>query len=692
MEAHGLHVSPGRPLPLGATPDEGGVNFAVVSAHASAVTLVLFRRGEQAPVLERRLDAVFHRTGDVWHAFVHGAGPGLEWGWRVEGEPLPPSRRREPPTSVLLDPYARSVAGAEEWGGEAPRGKGIPLSAAVRPRRGRVLAPRPPFGDEPPHPCHELSDSLIYEVHLRGFTAHPSSGVRAPGTYRGFTEKIPHLRALGVTAVELLPVAEFEERDVRPDDPAARGLLNSWGYQPLAYFAPRSAWASSPGHGSEVDEFREMVRALHGAGIEVILDVVYNHTGELDETGATVSLRGLDDAGYYHLEPDGRYKNFAGCGNALSANHPPATALILDSLRYWVVEMGVDGFRFDLASVLTRDRDGRPLDRPPVLEAIAGDPVLADTKLIAEAWDAAGLYQVGGFPHFGRFAEWNGRYRDDLRRFLRGDGGMVGALATRLAGSSDLYQRPGRGPHHSVNFVTAHDGFTLADLVSYHHKRNQRNGHHGRDGTDDNLSWNCGAEGPTADPAVRALRERQARNFVTLLMLSQGVPMILGGDEIGRTQGGNNNAYSQDDETSWFDWTLAQGNASLLRFFQLLSAFRRAHPNLRRRAFAEPGDAPWLHWHGTRLFHPDWSEHSHALALHLLGLGRDDDILALVNGSDRPLRFELPPLPGERRWRRAVDTHLPPPADACVPGAEAPLRGQRTHEAPPRSVTVLVGR
>jgi glycogen operon protein len=442
-----------------------------------------------------------------------------------------------------------------------------------------------------------------------------------------------------------------------------------------------------------VREFKEMVKALHEAGLEVILDMVFNHTGEGDERGPTFCWRGLDNPTYYLLEPKtGRYLNYSGCGNTMNCNHPVVRHQILASLRYWVTEMRVDGFRFDLASILGRGRDGEVLPNPPILEAIAGDPVMAHVKLIAEAWDAAGLYQVGSFPSWGRWAEWNGHYRDDLRRFVRGDPGMTRSLATRLSGSPDLYRGSGRAPWHSINFVTCHDGFTLADLVSYDEKHNEANGEENRDGHPENLSWNCGEEGSTPRPEVNALRVRQIRNFLTLLFLSQGVPMLLGGDEIGRTQRGNNNAWCQDNDLSWVDWSLLERNADLLRFVSRLIRFRKAHRSLRRRIFFEDEAQAPVAWHGARLGHPDWDGESRALGMHLEGVHGDEPIYLFANAHWEPCRFELPALRTPRCWRRFVDTSREPGEDVTETGNEPPLPAPAAYVAGPRSVVVLVGR
>ncbi len=684
-------VRRGHPLPLGSTVRRDGVNFSVFSKRATDVSLVLFAPGELEPVLEIPLDSRYNRTGDAWHALVLGIDPAVEYGWRMDRLPnRHPELHRFDSRRVLLDPYAKGLAGLEGWRGGYRAGKHgrIPLV------RSKVVDEEFDWGHE--HPLNiPLAESVIYETHVRGFTAHPSSGVAHPGTYEGLVEKIPHLKELGVTAVELLPVTEFEECENPHKDPeTGERLCNFWGYQPLSFFAPKASYSAAGTTEGATRAFRSMVKALHEAGIEVILDIVFNHTGEGGEHGPTCCFRGLDNKTYYLLDPaTGKYLDFSGCGNTLRCNHPVVRTMILTALRYWVTEMHVDGFRFDLASVLGRGRDGSAEPDAPLLEIIAKDPVLAGTKLIAEAWDAAGLYQVGSFPSWGRWAEWNGKFRDDLRRFVKSDAGMVGPLLTRLSGSPDLYRPGGRAPWHSINFVTSHDGFTLRDLVSYDRKHNQRNGERNRDGFDDNQSWNCGAEGETSDADVRALRARQARNVMALLLLSQGVPMLLGGDEMLRTQGGNNNAYCQDNATSFLDWGLREQNADFFRFVKRLIHFRRLHPGLRRQLFFE--DAPG---HGAAAFHgprggePDLTPESRSLALHLRGGEGHDDLYLIAHAHWEALAFTLPKLRAGRSWRLFLDTSLPPPRDAAEPGEESALARAGAYSVGPRSVVVLVGR
>jgi isoamylase len=677
----------GHPQPFGVSLLAGGINFAVFSRHATALILVLFRPGDPEPLVEFPFDPQINRTGDVWHIALQGLVPGFEYGYRAARECSDASPiHRFDVGQVLLDPYARAVSGPSLWR--------TATRCAFRQGNWRSLLVDDTFdwGHDRPLNYH-LADSVIYEMHVRGFTRDASSGVSHPGTFRGVIEKIPYLQELGITAVELLPVTEFDEADNYRRNPlTGEPLHNFWGYHPLSFFAPKAAYAVELAAGAQVREFKEMVKALHAAGIEVILDMVFNHTGEGNQQGRTLSLRGLDNSVYYIVDPQsGAYANYSGCGNTVNCNHPVVRDLIIDALCYWVTEMRVDGFRFDLASILGRGSDGAVLTNPPLLERIAGNPVLADTKLIAEAWDAAGLYQVGTFPNFGRWAEWNGKFRDDLRRFVRGDQGMVPVLATRLAGSSDLYQDDGRAPFHSINFVTSHDGFTLADLVSYAQKHNQANGEYGADGDDHNFSANHGCEGATDDPVIGALRARQVYNFATLLVLAHGVPMLLAGDEMARTQGGNNNAWCQDNATSWLDWTRLAANRELFDFFRNLIAFRKRYSLLRPRHFeGEESGERRLTWHGSRLHHPDWSADSHALGMHLQGAPEEAEVYLIASAALDDADFDLPGPDPQRPWRRFVDTTLADGRASCPPGEEAPLPGQTHYRVRGRSVVVLV--
>jgi glycogen operon protein len=682
-------IERGHPLPLGASVHRDGVNFSIFSKHATACSLVIMRPGERDSLVAFDLDPQFQRTGQVWHVFISGLDAGAQYAYRFDMQPNPaPSVFRFNDSNLLIDPYARVLSGGAEWGS---------VAANTTPfRMGVVTGDH--FGWENDQPLNlPLVDTIIYEMHVRSFTCHPSSGVAHPGTFAGLIEKIPYLKELGVTAVELLPVNEFEESDTNRVNPfTGEPLRNLWGYQPIAFFAPNSAYSSQHSNGDQVREFRQFVKALHAAGIEVILDMVFNHTAEGAADGPTISFRGIDNATYYIVNPDtGEYLNYSGCGNTVNANNPVVREFIVECLRYWVTEMHVDGFRFDLASILGRGQDGSVLKNPPLLEAMAYDPVLANTKLIAEAWDAAGLYQVGTFPAWGRWAEWNGVFRDDVRKFVKSDQGMTSAMATRLLGSPDLYQTSAREPYHSINYVTCHDGFTLSDLVSYNEKHNLANGENNQDGNNTNWSWNCGAEGPTSDAGINAIRARQRKNFAAILLFAHGVPMILSGDEIGRTQQGNNNAYCQDNEVSWLNWEFAKQNADLLRFFQLMIAFRKRCRMLRRDTFALDGDTGChVTWHGKKRMSTDWSADSRSIAMQWTQTYKDgtrDDLHFIAHAHWEDSRFELPTL-SDRKWYRLVDTALPSPQDIAEQGKEFPLRTQNSYNVTGRSVAIFVAK
>jgi isoamylase len=648
-------VDPGKAHPVGARVVDGGVNFSVFSENADSVDLLLFAQPtDPQPAQVIPLNRDFH----FWHAFVPGVAPGTAYAFRAAGPSRPPFRFD--PQKVLLDPYARSVE-TSLWNRGAAGAPGDNVRTSLRATV-VDLSGYDWQGDRPLD--RPLVETIVYELHVGGFTSSPTSGVARPGTFAGLREKIPYLVDLGVTAVELLPVFQFDPTDG-----------DYWGYNPIAHFAPHDGYGT-------VDEFRDLVKGLHRAGLEVILDVVFNHTGEAGPDGPTISLRGLGNEAYYMISPQdpSRLLDFTGCGNTLDVNDPISAKLVFDCLSYWVDAYHVDGFRFDLASVLTRAPDGSVMQYPTVVELAELADQLGETKLIAEAWDAGGLYQLGSFPGR-RWSEWNGRFRDDVRRFVRGDPGLVGAVATRIAGSSDLYAWARRPPLASVNFITCHDGFTLNDLVSYNGKHNEANGEQNRDGSNDNLSWNCGVEGETGDPVVERLRQRQLRNFAVLLMVSQGVPMILAGDEVRRTQRGNNNAWNQDNEISWLDWDRVAANDPLRRFWKLLIGFRRRHAALRRDTFLGPGD---VRWHGTLLDSPGWNDGASRVLAFTLGT----DVHVILNMDDQTLDFELPAFPG-RAWRRAFDTSLPAPDDASEPGAE-PLVAEGSYRALGRSAVVLV--
>jgi glycogen operon protein len=602
--------------------------------------------------------------------------------------PFEPARgHRFDADKVLLDPYGRGVVVPRGYARESAAQQGDNTATAMK----SVVVDPSAYdweGDECLHT--PASRTVVYEMHLAGFTRHPNSGVpeQTRGTYAGLIEKIPYLQELGITAVELLPVFQFDAQAVPP----GQGRVNYWGYQPVSFFAPHQAYSSRQGPLGPIDEFRDMVKALHRAGIEVILDVVFNHTAEGDHTGPTQCFRGLDNRAYYILSADqSRYADYTGCGNTLNANHPIVRRLIIDSLKYWVGEMHVDGFRFDLASILSRDPWGHPMPHPPVLWDIESDPVLAGTKLIAEAWDAAGLYQVGSFIG-DAWKEWNGRFRDDVRSFFRGEEGVVSRFADRLIGSPEVYGHKLREAEASVNFVTCHDGFSLNDLVSYNEKHNHANGEGNRDGADDNRSWNCGAEGPTDDRDVERLRNRQVKNFLTVTALSLGVPMILMGDEVRRTQGGNNNAYCRDDESNWFDWRLVQKHADVHRFVSLLLARRVLRdPTVEqsRISLSEMLRRAKTAWHGVKLLRPDWAPQSHSLAFGAEMKREGIELHLMTNAYWEALDFELPVDAERESWRRWIDTSLDSPDDIVPWQTAPPVADNRSYRAGPRSVVVL---
>ena len=676
----------GRGSPLGATVSREGTNFSVYSKHATGIEILFFDRADDArPSRVIRIDPATNRAYHYWHVFVRGVKAGQIYGYRVSGAFDPSSGMRFDDRKLLLDPYGLAVVVPQTYSRDAARQTGDNTATAMK----SVVADPAAYDWERDTPLHRpSSQTIIYEMHVRGFTRHPNSGVadNKRGTFAGLVEKIPYLQDLGVTAVELMPVFQFDPQDAPPE------VINYWGYAPVSFFAVHQAYSSRQDPLGPLDEFRDLVKALHRAGIEVILDVVFNHTAEGDHSGPTLSFRGLDNSTYYILENDpSRYANYSGTGNTLNANHPIVRRMILDSLRYWVEQMHVDGFRFDLAAILERDESGGLLPNPPVLWDIESDPALAGTKLIAEAWDAAGLYKVGRFIG-DSWKEWNGRFRDDVRSFFRGDEGSVEYFADRLLGSPAIYGHKEREVEQSVNYVTCHDGFTLNDLVSYNQKHNEANGEGNRDGTDDNRSWNCGAEGPSNDPAVEKLRNRQVKNFLTITMLSAGIPMILMGDEVRRTQFGNNNAYCQDNETSWFDWRLLAKHADVHRFVTLLNARRRLRSTeieRQRISLNRLLRGANLQWHGVNLGQPDWSTFSHSIALTVEIPDERLTLHLIMNAYREALDFELPQSgrPGIG-WRRWINTALDSPQDivhweAALPAPSSALRAE------PRSVIVL---
>ncbi|MBK9443582.1 MAG: glycogen debranching protein GlgX [Comamonadaceae bacterium] len=684
-------VMTGHQYPLGATPDAAGVNFSIFSPQANSVDLLLFdEHDDTVPTQVITLDGRIHKTFQFWHVYVQGAKAGIHYAYRVHGANDPARGHRFNSNKVLIDPYSKGNTKALWQRGDACGSKDNLATSLRSVVIDSSKLKKPKFIKRP------MNESIIYEMHVGGFTRSPTSGVAHPGTFSGVIEKIPYLKDLGVTAVELLPVFEFDNTEKRMVD--GKELTNYWGYSTMAYFAPHPPYCVSPESGSHAQEFRSMVDAFHAEGIEVILDVVFNHTDEGNHEGPVYSFKGMANNAYYYLMPNDRtyYNDYTGCGNTFNVNHPIGEKFILDCLRYWVQVMGVDGFRFDEGSVLSRGEDGAPLKHPPVLWQIELDDVLVDTKVIAEAWDAAGLYQVGHFPG-ARWADWNGKFRDHVRQFVRGDtgtvdgGSIVGAVASRICGSPDVYQWSHHLPQNSVNFVDCHDGFTLNDLVCYNEKHNEANGEGNRDGINDNLSCNYGPEGPSDDPGLERLRDRQVKNFAAVLMLSQGVPMMLMGDEVRRTQHGNNNAYCQDNEISWFDWRLVEKNAHLFRFWKWLIFYRKRYTAVHRsRYFTGETDArgvPDIVWHGTQLGQPDWSPQSRVLSFTLAGDVGHSDVHVIMNMYWEPIQFALPQIP-DHPWHRIIDTALESPLDILEPGQER-VYASPNYLAQGRSVVVL---
>jgi len=685
----------GKPYPFGATLVPGGVNFSIYSSLATSCTLVLFQKHAKEPMAEIPLPEEF-RIGNVYCMVVFDLDyENIEYGYRMDGPNDFQQGHWFDKTKILLDPYAKLIGGRDIWG--------------VTPDWKDVYHHRAKIANEDfdweNDKALEIApeDQIIYEMHVRSFTKSPSSGVREKfrGTFAGIREKIPYLKELGVNSIELMPIYEFDEfENSRPNPETGEVLLNYWGYSTVGFFAPKAGFASTGKLGMQGDELKALVKELHKNGIEIILDVVFNHTAEGNENGPYISYRGIDNKTYYMLTPEGYYFNFSGTGNTLNCNNPVVRGMVLDCLRYWASEYHIDGFRFDLAAILGRDPLGYPLSNPPLLESLAFDPVLARCKLIAEAWDAGGLYQVGSFPAYGRWAEWNGKYRDTLRKFLKGDT-TVGDLAQRLQGSPDLYAPSGRVPATSINFISCHDGFTLMDIVSYNYKHNEANGENNNDGGNDNDSWNCGWEGPTDNPDINALRHRQIKNALAMLMVSQGVPMILSGDEIGRTKNGNNNTYCHDNHLNWLDWTLLEKNADLFKFFKHCIAFRKAHPVLRNPDHFQNRDYvgsgyPDISWHGTKAWYADWSNNQ-TIAFLLCGkhakqgLVEDNYIYVAMNMHWETQWFEIPGLPSQKQWKIFANTGANSPEDSWEPGTEPLLENQNGLLLRDRSVVILVG-
>ena len=706
-----LRIHDGVPLGFGAVITPKGVNFSIYSKNAKKVWLNLFNsENDEKPSSVIELDSVKNKTGDVWHVLVEGIGAGALYLYKMDGDYQPNRGLRFNKHKYLFDPYAKAfsqgsvfksynqlhkVGFAQNTGGEIQDLRGFPKCVVVDDEfdwEGDKLLEYP------------LESSVIYETHLKGFTASESSGVAdgQRGTYKGFASKIDYLKNLGITAVELLPIFEFDENENGNSNPkTGEPLVNYWGYSTIGFFAPKTTYAADRTPGGAVGEFKQLVKELHKAGIEVILDVVYNHTAEGNERGYTFEFRGIQNDVYYCLPQDNKeyYMNFSGCGNSMNCNHPVALSFILDSLRYWVAEMHVDGFRFDLASVLTRDYKGAPMGLPPLIHAISEDPILAKAKLIAEPWDCAGLYQLGGFPGGpnNRWSEWNGRFRDDIRRFIRGDDNTVTAAATRICGSSDCYNHSGRNPTASINFITAHDGFTLNDLVSYNYKHNDENGEQNRDGTDDNLSYNNGFEGDCSNPKIEVSRLKKIRNFLIYLFVSQGVPMMLGGDEFRRTQHGNNNAYCQDNELSWIDWSLAEKNSGLVHFTSGLIKLRKKHSIFRRISFFrdmkyERGAIPEISWYDMNAKVPDWNHAGRFLAFQLNGLEVDNDFYIATNMDIYDLTVTLPTLPNDKKWYRVADTSYDSPDDMAEEGKEEVISAQNRYVLVAGSTAILMSK
>ncbi|MCF0242958.1 MAG: glycogen debranching protein GlgX [Treponema sp.] len=702
-----LVVKNGFPLNSGATVMNGGVNFCVYSRNATRVVIYFFNSESDAlPSESYEFNPNINKTGDIWHCFVEGKGAGTLYLYRVDGPYNPPKGHRFNFLKYLLDPFAKSLTkGSVFRSYNTQREKGL---AGVHNGELFDLSDFPKCvvvddasfdweGDKPLN--YPLSETVIYETHVKGFTASETSGIsieEGRGTYKGFEKKIDYLKSLGVTSVELLPLFEFDENENGNVNPrTGEKLVNYWGYSTMCFFAPKTSYAFDKTPGGPVREFKTMVKALHKAGIEVILDVVFNHTAEGNEHGYTFGFRGFENSIFYSLPENEKqyYMNYSGCGNTVNCNHPVVRRFIIECLRYWVMEMHVDGFRFDLASILTREANGHIPSNPPLTNEISEDPVLRQTKIIAEPWDCGGAYQVGCFPG-GRWSEWNGKFRDDIRRFIRGDDFVSTQAATRVAGSSDLYSAGNRSPLASVNFITAHDGFTLNDLVCYNYKHNEENGEENRDGSDDNLSWNNGFEGDSVNPKIESIRLKKIKNFLLYLLTSQGVPMLLGGDEMRRTQKGNNNSYCHDSELNWFDWILAERNSGLVRFTKELIALRKNNTCFHRKDFFpdtfEKGEKVEIIWYDRNGKNPDWNKMNRFLSYKLSD--EEKDFYIATNMDIYDLTISLPTLPAEKNWYRVADTSFESPADFCEDGKEELLMDQKRYVLVSGSSTILVGK
>ena len=688
-EISGFPVRPGIYDLNGATPLQNGVNFTIHTCGGTSCELLLFHRAQEEPFAVIPFPDAY-KIGDVYSMIVYGLNiEEFEYAYRVDGPYRPEKGLLFDKNNILLDPYAKAVAGQRTWGIRWDHNY-----------HARVVRDRFDWGDTP-QSKKELCDLIIYELHVRDFTHHPSSGVKHRGTFSGLMEKIPYLKELGINAVELMPIFEFDETmNSRTVD--GKQLLECWGYNTVGFFAPNSSYAAANEHNQEGTEFKTLIRELHANGIEVILDVVFNHTAEGNEKGKTISFKGLDNNIYYMLTPDGNYYNFSGCGNTLNCNHPVVQQLILECLRYWTINYRVDGFRFDLASILGRNEDGSPMNNPPLLRTLANDPILSNVKLIAEAWDAGGLYQVGSFPASGRWAEWNGRYRDALRSFLKGECWNAWDAAWSISGSGDLYggfydhnHNNYAGYNSCVNFLTCHDGFTLYDLYSYNEKHNEANGWNNTDGADDNRSWNCGVEGDTDDPEVLALRSRMIRNACAVLMCSRGTPMFLSGDEFGNTKFGNNNSYCQDNITSWLDWRMLEKNRDLFEFFKFMIAFRKQHPVIHKQLPTSVCGMDPIHTHNVNADKTDIPRDARTFCVSFAGYdkekGHDDLIYIAVNTFWEDVTITLPDLHGRGAWHLNVNTYGDGNGKYCYPDEEA-ARIDHRFVMRPRSVAVFTGK
>ena len=649
---NGFQIRPGFFREFGAVAIPGGVNFTIHTHGATSCELLLFHRKAEKPYAVIPFPESY-RIGFCYSMIVFDLDiEEFEYAYRLDGPYDEKKGLRFDKNKILLDPYARAVTGQSQWGH---------VNNAQHGYRARVVQSNFDWGDQRHHSI-PMEDLIIYELHVRGFTMDESSGVKHHGTFEGLREKIPYLKELGVNAVELMPIFEFDEmRDVRLID--ENELIDFWGYNPVSFFAPNTSYCSSMEYNREGLELKTLIKDLHDNGIEVILDVVFNHTAEGNEFGPCFSFKGFDNNIYYMLTPDGHYYNFSGCGNTLNCNHPVVRDMILECLRYWVIEYRVDGFRFDLASILGRNDDGTPLSQPPLLRSLAFDSILGNVKLIAEAWDAGGLYQVGSFPSWKRWAEWNGRYRDDMRRFLKGDDFLAQTAASRITGSPDLYDPAYRGGNASINFLTCHDGFTLYDLYSYNQKHNEANGWGNTDGADDNNSWNCGVEGETDDPAILALRKRLMKNACAILLCSRGTPMFLSGDEFADTRYGNNNPYCQDNLISWLDWSLLKKNKDLFDFFQYMIQFRKDHPVIRKDLEPSYLGVPAMSTHGLTPDETNFSGDSHVVCVRFAGYNeatqKEDLVYLAVNSGWFPVTLTLPELPEHYKWKVAINTGDP---------------------------------